>query len=186
MHDLAPVERNFDTRGSTGSSDSWIGTYKHGVTPVVFPGDVFPRLTGRSLGVGGPTRRHPVESIRPREVCAHPIVSITPVELLERLRRRDSLVVVDVRSASEFAIGHVPGAINIPFSQLGARADEVPGAAGGEVILYCGHGPRAWLAAVALRRRRPTRIAYLRGHWAAWREGGHPVEVSPARGRETD
>jgi rhodanese-related sulfurtransferase len=50
--------------------------------------------------------------------------------------------------------------------------DKVPGAAGDEIILYCGHGPRAHLAATALRRGGRTRIVYLSGHWAGWQAAG--------------
>ena len=65
--------------------------------------------------------------------------------------------------------GHVPGAVNIPFQQVPARSGEVHVRPAGEVIVYCGHGPRAWIAAAALRRAGFRRIVYLRGHWAGWR-----------------
>lgn len=98
--------------------------------------------------------------------------SIPPAELLERIDRGDALHILDVRSEGEFAAGHVPGAVNIPFTKVRTSMDKVPGAAGDEIILYCGHGPRAHLAATALRRGGRTRIVYLRGHWAGWQAAG--------------
>lgn len=97
---------------------------------------------------------------------------MTPAELLDRIDRGGRLAIVDVRTAVEFAAGHVPGAVNIPFQQAGARAGEVPAAKDEEVVVYCGHGPRAWIAAAALRRAGFRHVTYLRGHWAAWRREG--------------
>ena len=37
----------------------------------------------------------------------------------------DGAVVVDVRSAGEFASGHIPGSVNIPLEELSFRADEL-------------------------------------------------------------
>jgi rhodanese-related sulfurtransferase len=101
---------------------------------------------------------------------------ITVVELLERIDRGETLRILDIRSEGEFAAGHVPGAVNIPFTKLFSRMDDVPGAAGDELILYCGHGPRAYIAATALRHGGRKRIVYLRGHWAAWQDAGLRVE----------
>jgi phage shock protein E len=101
---------------------------------------------------------------------------ITAAELLERIDRGETPCILDVRSEGEFAAGHVPGAVNIPFTKLPSRMGDVPGTAGDELILYCGHGPRAYIAATALRQGGRKRIVYLSGHWAAWQAAGLPVE----------
>jgi len=44
------------------------------------------------------------------------------------------------------------------------------------VVVYCGHGPRAYLAGAALRRRGFERIVYLKGHMSGWRREALPVE----------
>lgn len=85
-------------------------------------------------------------------------------------------LVLDVRSEAEFAEGHVPGAINVPFTALiGAALPEAVRDAP-EIVLYCGHGPRAYVAARALRLRGVRRIQYLRGHMAGWRRERLPEE----------
>src|SRR5580765_2076069 len=76
---------------------------------------------------------------------------VTGVELLERIDRGETVRILDVRSEGEFVAGHVPGAVNIPFTKVLSRKDDVPGTDGDELILYCGHGPRAYLAAATLR-----------------------------------
>lgn len=58
--------------------------------------------------------------------------------------------VVDVRTPAEFAAGHVPGAINIPFDEIGRRAGEI-GPTETPVLLYCRSGRRSGVAAETLR-----------------------------------
>ena len=98
--------------------------------------------------------------------------SVSPRDLLTRIDRGESVRILDVRSAREFAAGHVPGAVNVPFTQVISRASAVPGAADAELIVYCGHGPRAYIAGTALRWAGRTRVVYLTGHWAAWQSAG--------------
>jgi rhodanese-related sulfurtransferase len=104
------------------------------------------------------------------------MATIEPRELIGRIQGGERPRILDVRSPAEFAAGHVPGAVNVPFSQVAERIDRVRGAGAGAVVVYCGHGPRAWMAARALRRLGYTDIRYLRGHWARWRRARLPVE----------
>jgi rhodanese-related sulfurtransferase len=98
--------------------------------------------------------------------------SISPADLLDRIGRNEALVVLDVRSPGEFAGGHVPGATNVPFTSVLAGADAGRAQKSDTLVVYCGHGPRAWLAGKALRLRGYARVIYLRGHMAAWRRAG--------------
>ncbi|MBP6628944.1 MAG: rhodanese-like domain-containing protein [Kofleriaceae bacterium] len=62
-------------------------------------------------------------------------------------------VALDVRSAEEFAAGHLPGAINIPVGELAARKAELLGAVGDlarDVVVYCASGNRAGKAVPVL------------------------------------
>jgi phage shock protein E len=94
--------------------------------------------------------------------------SIAPTDLMARIDRGDALAILDVRSAGEFGAGHVPGAVNIPFDAVSSRMKEVPGSADQELFVYCGHGPRAYLAARSLRRGGRSRIVTVSGHFSAW------------------
>lgn len=61
-------------------------------------------------------------------------------------------LVLDVRSAKEFADGHVPGALNVPHTELRTRFAEVRDAAGGRPIsVHCASGMRSHLATRILR-----------------------------------
>lgn len=62
-------------------------------------------------------------------------------------RMREERLILDVRSAGEYARGHVPGALNIPHTQLRDRLDEVREAADGRAIaVHCMSGMRSYLA----------------------------------------
>jgi rhodanese-related sulfurtransferase len=102
--------------------------------------------------------------------------SIDPQTLSTRLARGERLPVLDVRSEAEFAAGHVPGAINIPFTQISSRLASVPTHGDDPLFVYCGHGPRAYIAAGTLRTHGHRRIVYLVGHFAAWVKAGLPIE----------
>ena len=65
--------------------------------------------------------------------------------------------VVDVRTPEEFASGHVPGAINIPYDQLPGRAAEI-GPPSTPVLLYCRSGRRSGIAVESLRKAGFTRL----------------------------
>jgi len=93
---------------------------------------------------------------------------VTADELARAIAGGQPPAILDVRTPEEFARGHVPGAINIPFNQVGRRAGEIPTAHDAVLVLYCGHGPRAWLAARVLRARGFSRVELLKGHWAGW------------------
>jgi rhodanese-related sulfurtransferase len=58
--------------------------------------------------------------------------------------------VVDVRTPDEFAQGHVPGAVNVPFDEIEQRREEL-GPPSTPLILYCHSGRRADLAIATLR-----------------------------------
>ena len=117
------------------------------------------------------------------------VASITPEALWARIEGGERLAILDVRTEAEFAAGRVPGAVNIPFHQVSQRSSEIPRTAanadsqsrptaldGADLIVYCGHGPRAHMAANALRRAGRTRIVYVEGHFAAWRSAGLKID----------
>ena len=68
---------------------------------------------------------------------------------------------LDVRSAAEFATGHLPGAANIPHTQLRERLNEVPPDTA--VRVYCASGFRSYLALRVLRQSGWEDVASLSG-----------------------
>jgi phage shock protein E len=111
---------------------------------------------------------------------ATPVVSmaqVSPDSLVKMQADKDSRVfVLDVRKPAEFAEGHVPGAVNIPYDQVASRLDEIP--KDDEIVLYCHSGRRAGLAAETLAANGYTKLAHLEGDMRGWQQAGRPVETS--------
>jgi len=105
--------------------------------------------------------------------------SMEPVSKNELVARiSDGLVtVLDVRPEDEFANGHLPGAINVPLSQLRKRVAELP--PDQEIVAYC-RGPWCVLAfeAVALLRQEGRKVRRLDGGLPEWRIAGLPVHTA--------
>ena len=81
-------------------------------------------------------------------------------------------VIIDVRSPGEFESGHVPGALNYPFWSIAVRASELSAHRADPIVVYCGFGPRANGAALALRMRGFRNVRCLDGHWGGWHKAG--------------
>jgi len=109
---------------------------------------------------------------------------ISTHDLLAALASEAALLVLDVRSRLEYSRGHIPGARHSPFWLVPARIGRLRARREIPIVVYCGHGPRAWFAAAALRRRGFPHVYTLRGHWAGWKRAGLPVH-RPEKSRET-
>lgn len=97
--------------------------------------------------------------------------------LLQRIEAKDaSLIVLDVRTPEEFAAGHVPGAINIPYTHLPARISELPSVSEKDIVVYCATGVRAERAVSRFKENGFKRLLHLDGDMNKWRENKQPVE----------
>jgi rhodanese-related sulfurtransferase len=101
-----------------------------------------------------------------------------PAEILrQRLGDHAPMQALDVRSAAEFATGHVPGAVNIPMEQVESRMEDLPP---GPLVLICESGKRAEIVAGWLSGR--SEVTLLEGGTRAWRNAGYPlVACAPCR-----
>lgn len=101
------------------------------------------------------------------------VEAISGDELLARMQEA-SITVLDVRPAREFAAGHLPGALNIPFDDLQRRLGELP--ANAEIAAYC-RGPYCVLSvqAVAALRQHGLHARRLDSGYDDWQAAGRPV-----------
>jgi len=99
--------------------------------------------------------------------------AVSRKELVQRLRA-GTVTVLDVRPEDEFALGHVPGAVNIPLRALEKRLPEFDPSQ--EIIAYC-RGPYCVLSyeAVAALRARGFKARRLEDGLPEWRAAGLPV-----------
>ena len=65
--------------------------------------------------------------------------------------KKNGAILVDVRSAGEFASGNAPGTINIPLQELGNRLNEIPKST--PVVLCCASGTRSGMAKLMLKTK---------------------------------
>lgn len=86
----------------------------------------------------------------------------------------DGGLALDVRESSEFAQGHIPGALHIPLGELESRARTIPRER--PIVTYCGHGERSATALSLLERLGFGPLANVDGGFDAWQEAGLPVE----------
>ncbi len=99
-------------------------------------------------------------------------------ELVER-SRAGTVTILDVRPEDEFALGHLPGALNIPLRALEARLSELDPSQ--EIVAYC-RGPYCVLSyeAVAALRTRGFKVRRLEDGLPEWRAAGLPVVAGNA------
>ncbi|ODT07330.1 MAG: ArsR family transcriptional regulator [Mesorhizobium sp. SCN 65-20] len=97
-------------------------------------------------------------------------------EELNALISEGLVTVIDVRPADEFALGHLPGALNVPLSQLEERLSDLQ--PDREIVAYC-RGPWCVMSfeAVALLRKRGFQARRVEDGLPEWRAAGLPVET---------
>jgi rhodanese-related sulfurtransferase len=105
------------------------------------------------------------------------------VEMTELLRRARSknVVVLDTRPPSEYAAGHIAGALSVPVDKLQRRLRQFP--KGKEYVAYC-RGPYCVYAdrAVEILRSNGRHARRLREGFPEWRAAGLPIEMNASSG----
>jgi glyoxylase-like metal-dependent hydrolase (beta-lactamase superfamily II)/rhodanese-related sulfurtransferase len=101
------------------------------------------------------------------------VADMTVREVPEWLTHPDALV-VDVREASEYAAGHLPGAVSIPQAELALQVSKLP--RDRDLLVVCEGGTRSIRAARFLKQVGFARVTNLAGGTAAWRAAGQPTE----------
>ena len=104
-------------------------------------------------------------------LCETP--QLTAAELHAKVRA-GAVTVVDVRSANEWADGHIPGAVHIPLGYLAERCRSLP--ATKPLVMQCQSGGRSAIATSLLERLGFCGVINLNGGYAAWAATGLPVE----------
>ncbi len=98
---------------------------------------------------------------------------LTPLAFDERRDHVGDLQLVDVRNPGEYALGAVPGSVNIPVGQLPSRLAELDPAR--PTVVYCAGGYRSSVAASLLRANGFADVSDLVGGYGAWMETASPV-----------
>lgn len=99
-----------------------------------------------------------------------------PIEQAEQALR-DADAVIDVREESEYAAGHLPGAIHLSRGMLEFKLSNMPALSARDlkVVLYCKTSGRAALAACSMQDMGYLDVVSIAGGYDAWVASGKPV-----------
>lgn len=94
----------------------------------------------------------------------------------QRLDAGDEMHLVDVREESEFAAGHLPGAVHLGKGVIERDIEKAIPDTAAPIVLYCGGGFRSALAADNLQQMGYTDVLSMDGGYSAWVKAGHPLQ----------
>ena len=97
-------------------------------------------------------------------------------EMPEILQKDPRAKLIDTREESEYARGHLPGAVHIGKGVLERDIEaKVPDPAA-PIVLYCGGGYRSALAADVLQKMGYADVVSMDGGWRGWNDAGYGTE----------
>jgi cysteine synthase/rhodanese-related sulfurtransferase len=154
---------------------------------VIFPDNVFkyassvcrhfPALcpAGAKDGAGAPGRNDQLidEMI---ENLKNPYDTVNVKELQQALQQPVPPMVIDVRPPDLFAQSHIPGSLNIPQDELGARRAELPEERGAPIVMVCGIGKFSKHTTLYLKSMGYREVRSVKGGLNEWVRKGQPTE----------
>jgi rhodanese-related sulfurtransferase len=84
-------------------------------------------------------------------------------------------VVLDLRSADSFALGHIVNAKNIPFDELEANQDKIDKLKSRPILAVCNAGVTSTRAVKSLRKAGVENVYGLKGGITAWTQANLPL-----------
>jgi thiosulfate sulfurtransferase len=107
----------------------------------------------------------------------YPATYVTPKTVKDWIEQEQPLLLLDVRDAEEFEVGHIPGARNIHYPDVAANADTLP--KDQPIVLYCIHSAhRAQEAAKTLEGLGFQNAVVLEGGIVAWEAEGLTIRAT--------
>jgi rhodanese-related sulfurtransferase len=104
----------------------------------------------------------------------------TSAEQLQQALGKDTkILVIDVRSAREFATGHIPGAVNIPIEGLARKLEEMKVSRETTLVTMCEHGGRSSRAALELGKLGYHTASYCT--LDSWKKCGYKIAAGDAK-----
>src|SRR2546426_298791 len=106
----------------------------------------------------------------------------TEIDEVDATRARELIesggtLVVDVREQSEWAEGHIPGAVHLPRGHLESRIERAAPDPTRPIVVYCSAGNRSAFAAKTLGELGYEDVSSLAGGFTDWKRNGFPVEL---------
>jgi rhodanese-related sulfurtransferase len=93
----------------------------------------------------------------------------------KRIDAGEKFILIDTREDSEWARGHIPGAVHISKGIIERDIEKSVPDKDTPLVLYCGGGFRSALAADNLQKMGYRNVVSMDGGWRGWTEAGFPV-----------
>ncbi len=124
----------------------------------------------------GPASGYPINREKETEMKNSGFIDAN--ELQQQITDGAALAILDVRGPDEFvgALGHIPGAVNIPVGDIASRLIEIKALGNKPVIIVCQTDRRSARAAEILRNRNFADVRVLRGGMERWNQIGLQVK----------
>ncbi|RPG50083.1 MAG: rhodanese-like domain-containing protein [Gammaproteobacteria bacterium TMED1] len=97
---------------------------------------------------------------------------------LVTLVNRDSALVIDVRETKDFNLGHIAGALNIPYASVDARLGELVSYKDRPLVLVCKMGQHSGTVGKKLKSSGFQDIRRLSGGMSEWSASNLPIVKS--------
>ncbi len=140
----------------------------------------FARRSDCAVCGGSPSIRSPQDSVAANaDPAATAIKRLDPGQLQSLLQNQSAdgaaPALIDVREVREFALSHLPGAINVPLGELPRRLADMPMHL--PLVFICRSGGRSWSAANLAMSAGRESLAHLEGGMLAWAAALDPAMV---------
>jgi cysteine synthase/rhodanese-related sulfurtransferase len=159
---------------------------------VIFPDNIFkyassvarhfphlapPSANGDAATAGGTSKNEQflAELI---ENLKNPYDTVKVKDLADELESAGKPLLVDIRIAEHFHQSHIPGAVNIPQDDLGARASELPEDRDAPIVTVCNIGKFSKYASLYLKSRGYRNVRSAKGGLDEWVRKGLPTTIS--------
>jgi len=96
-------------------------------------------------------------------------------DIKKKLDAREPMILVDTREDSEWARGHIPGAVHLGKGIIERDIEKAIPDKDATIVLYCGGGYRSALAADNLQKMGYRNVISMDGGWRGWTEAGFPT-----------
>ncbi len=120
--------------------------------------------------------QHSPRFLKLAEAAKARVHNITADDVKPRIDRGEKFNLVDVREESEYAAGHLPGAIHMGRGIIERDIEKRFPDTATELVLYCGGGYRSALVAESLQKMGYTNLKSMDGGFRGWTEKGYAVE----------
>jgi len=97
-------------------------------------------------------------------------------DMKRRMDAGEKIALVDVREESEWAQGHLPGAMHLGKGIIERDIEQRVPDTNAKIVLYCGGGFRSALTADNLQKMGYTNVESMDGGWKGWIGAGLPTQ----------